>query len=87
MVCIPPGATLRFASIAPALRSRFGLEATEVVVFVQTSADVNRYRDAFLFRGNITVPLRLLPEGQIVTVLSLTGERRKTVDEPETVQV
>jgi hypothetical protein len=72
-VCIPPGAQLVLQDIPPRLQSGLGLTAQEEVVFVQTSMDAGRHRDAVRFRNNQEVLLQRLAEGQRARVLSLGG--------------
>jgi hypothetical protein len=46
----------------------------ESVIFVQTSAEVNTYRDALHFRNGREVLLQNLTEGMRVKVVSLGGD-------------
>src|SRR5438132_8429321 len=48
-VCVPPGARLILKGIPLDLQRKWNIGEEENVVFVQTSAEVNRYRDAFCF--------------------------------------
>jgi hypothetical protein len=48
--------------------------ADESVFFMQTSAEVNTYRDALNFRTGRQVLLQDLREGMRVTVVSLGGD-------------
>jgi hypothetical protein len=73
-VCVPPGARLVLKSIPVDLRCKWSVGAYESVVFVQTSADVNTYRDALHFRTGRQVLLQYLREGMRVTVVSLSGD-------------
>jgi hypothetical protein len=59
--------------IPPRLQSGLGLGAEEEVVFVQTSMDAGRHRDAVRFHNNQEVLLQRLAEGQRARVLSLGG--------------
>src|SRR5262245_26968284 len=44
-VCIPPGARLRLQDIPVRLQQELAVQSEEEVVFTQTSASVNTYRD------------------------------------------
>lgn len=79
-VCIPPGALLTLRNIPSNLQHKWEVREEESVVFVQTSAEVNRYRDAISFPNGRVVSLQNLIEGMLVKVVSLGGER---VDEVE----
>jgi hypothetical protein len=70
-VCIPPGARLHLQDIPVRLQQELGLKAEEEVVFTQTSASVNTYRDAIRFVNGRELNLQELREGQRVRVLSL----------------
>src|SRR5581483_3714224 len=70
-VCVPPGATLLLRDIPKNLQRELGISESEEVRFVQTSAEVNTYRDAVRFKNNRQVLLQGLREGQRATVLSL----------------
>ena len=70
-VCIPPGARLRVQDIPVRLQYELGVAAEEAVVFTQTSASVNTYRDAVRFSNGRELNLQELREGQRVRVLSL----------------
>jgi hypothetical protein len=72
-VCIPPGAHLVLRNIPEDLRRQWRVESTESVVFVQTSANVNSYRDAVQFHDGSLVRLQDLREGMPIEVLSLAG--------------
>ncbi|MGD1093288.1 MAG: hypothetical protein ABSB35_15025 [Bryobacteraceae bacterium] len=72
-VCIPPGAYLVLSDIPEDLRRQWRVEENEGVVFVQTSANVNSYRDAFQFHDGRLIRLQDLREGMQVEVLSLAG--------------
>lgn len=73
-VCVPPGARLVLKSIPLDLRREWSVCADESVFFVQTSAEVNTYRDALHFRTGRRVLLQDLREGMRVTVMSLGGD-------------
>jgi hypothetical protein len=70
-VCIPPGARLRLHDIPVRLQQELGVGAEEDVVFTQTSASVNTYRDAIRFASGRELNLQELREGQRVHVVSL----------------
>jgi hypothetical protein len=69
-VCVPPGARLFVRDIPKPLQREMGLREFEEVVFVQTTAEVNVYRDAIRFNNGHHVLLQELKEGQRVRVLS-----------------
>ena len=70
-VCIPPGARLQLQDIPVRLQQELGVGAQEDVVFTQTSASVNTYRDAVRFANGRELNLQELREGQRVRVQSL----------------
>ena len=70
-VCVPPGATLILRDIPKNLQRELCVQETEEVRFVQTSAEVNTYRDAVRFDNGRQVLLQALREGQRATILSL----------------
>jgi hypothetical protein len=70
-VCIPPGARLQLADIPARLQQELGVQPQEDVIFTQTSAAVNTYRDAVRFKNGRELNLQELREGQRVRVLSL----------------
>jgi len=72
-VCIPPGAQLVLKDIPARLQSGLGLSVEEDVVFVQTSMDAGRHRDAVRFNNNQQVLLQRLAEGQRALVISMGG--------------
>lgn len=80
-VCIPPGATLLLRDIPKNLQRELGVGESEEVRFVQTSAEVNTYRDAVRFKNNRQVLLQGLREGQRVTVLSLGASEVEVPEE------
>jgi hypothetical protein len=55
------------------LRCKWSVGADESVFFMQTSAEVNTYRDALHFRTGRQVLLQDLREGMRVTVVSVGG--------------
>ena len=73
-ICVPPGARLVLKSIPMDLRCKWSVGADESVFFMQTSAEVNIYRDALHFRTGRQVLLQELREGMRVTVVSLGGD-------------
>ena len=72
-VCIPPGAQLVLRDIPARLQSGLGLGIEEDVVFVQTSMDAGRHRDAVRFNNHQQVLLQRLAEGQRALVISIGG--------------
>jgi hypothetical protein len=72
VVCIPPGARLCLTDLAEPLRRQFRFSSCEEVTFTQISANAGGYRDALVFANGNTLLLQLLPEGQTLTVLSLS---------------
>lgn len=70
-VCIPPGARLHLQDIPVRLQQELGVRPAEDVVFTQTSASVNTYRDAVRFSNGRELNLQELREGQRVRVVSL----------------
>jgi hypothetical protein len=69
-VCVPPGARLVVRDIPKSLQREMGVRDTEEVVFVQTTAEANAYRDAIRFPNCRQILLQELREGQRVRVLS-----------------
>jgi len=72
-VCIPPGAQLVLKDIPARLQSGLGLCMQEDVIFIQTSMDAGRHRDAVRFNNNQQVLLQRLAEGQRALVISMGG--------------
>src|SRR5207302_1568036 len=70
-VCIPPGARLHLQDIPMRLQQELCVGVAEEVVFTQTSASVNTYRDAVRFGNGRELNLQELREGQRVRVVSL----------------
>ena len=70
-VCVPPGARLRLTNIPEHLRRELGVTPSEVVTFVQQSAEAFRYRDAVRFANGREILLQRLTCGQRVEVLSV----------------
>jgi hypothetical protein len=79
-VCVPPGARLVVRDIPKSLQREMGVSATEEVVFVQTTAEVNAYRDAIRFPNCRQVLLQELREGQRVRVLSTGASELEPVE-------
>jgi hypothetical protein len=69
-VCVPPGARLVVRDIPKSLQREMGVSETEEVMFVQTTAESNTYRDAVRFHNGREILLQELREGQRVRVLS-----------------
>jgi hypothetical protein len=69
-VCVPPGARLIVRDIPKSLQRELGVSQIEEVVFIQTTAEVNTYRDAIRFDNRRQILLQELREGQRVRVLS-----------------
>lgn len=69
-VCLPPGATLLLRDLPGWLRSGYGGDADEMVVFIQ--GESAEYRDRIRFRWGATALIQQLPTGQVADVLSLT---------------
>ena len=49
-VCVPPGARLLLRDISANRQRELDVQATEVVTFVQLSAEAYEYRDAVRFK-------------------------------------
>ncbi len=73
-VCVPPGACLVLQCIPLDLQRKWNTGKEETVYFVQTSAEVNTYRDALLFRDGRRVLLQDLREGMRIKVISLDSK-------------
>jgi len=73
-VCVPPGARLIVRDIPKSLQRELGVGEVEEVLFVETTADVNTYRDAVRFKNRRQALLQQLREGQRVQVLSIGVE-------------
>ena len=77
-VCVPPGALLSWKNCPANLQRKWDLEGDEVelgVRFVQTSAEVNQYRDAIELPNGRQILLQDLPEGLRLQVTSFGGDR------------
>jgi len=70
-VCVAPGARLLLRDISKRAQKELGVSGTEEVIFVETTAEVNRYRDAVQFKNGRLMLLQALREGQRAMVLSL----------------
>ena len=57
-VCIPPGAYLIVRGIPADLQKHWRISQAEPAVFVQTSAEVDQYRDAVCFHNGCQVRLQ-----------------------------
>jgi hypothetical protein len=73
-VCVPPGARLILSDIPKNLQREFGVSAIEEVEFIETTAEVNTYRDAVRFRNKRQALLQQLREGQRVHVVAVGVE-------------
>jgi hypothetical protein len=85
-VCVPPGASLILKNIPFDLQCKWRVREEENVLFMQTSAEINTYRDAICFLSGRQVPLQHLHEGIRVKVVSLGGEPLG-VQEPAAVEL
>jgi hypothetical protein len=72
-VCIPPGARLLLRDIPDHLQKHLGVGAIESVLFMQTSAEVERHRDGLRFTNGQVILLQRLSERQRAAVLSLSS--------------
>jgi hypothetical protein len=79
-VCVPPGARLMVRDIPRSLQRELGVSETEEVVFIETTAEVNTYRDAVRFHNCRQVLLQELREGQRVRVLSTSAAELEPVE-------
>jgi hypothetical protein len=82
-VCLPPGAKLLICDIPPRLQQQWGTGERETVVFTQTSAAANTYRDAVRFASGCEVRLQEFREGMRVRVMDLSGTEQV---EPESLR-
>jgi len=73
-VCIPPGARLVLRDTPRSLQRELGVGEIEEVEFIETTAEVNMYRDAVRFKNGRQALLQQLREGQRVHVLSVSVE-------------
>ena len=67
---------LVMTSVPDEVRDRWSVSEGTSVLFAQTSATVNNYRDAFVMPDGKPVLLQCLPEGLRVTVLTLGGSEQ-----------
>ena len=72
-VCIPPGARLLLRDIPDHLQKQLGVGVVENVVFIQTSAEVERHRDGLRFTNGQEILLQRLTVRQRAAVLSLSS--------------
>jgi hypothetical protein len=72
-VCLPPGSWLILKGIPRGIRRTLGVQSSEKVQFIQTSAAVNIHRDAVQFRNGRYVSLQSLRPGMRAEILSLQG--------------
>ena len=79
-VCIPPGARLLLRDIPRTLQRELGIGEIEEVRFIETTADVNTYRDGVRFQNCRQALLQQLREGQRVQVLSTVVEELDPVE-------
>jgi hypothetical protein len=80
-VCIPPGPRLLLRDIPNGLQRELGVGEMEEVRFLETTAEVNTYRDAVRFQNCRQALLQQLREGQRVRVLSIGVEEFDPVEE------
>jgi hypothetical protein len=79
-VCVPPGARLIMYDIPKSLQRELGVSETEEVEFVQTTAEVNTYRDAVRFPNCRQILLQELREGQRIRVVSTSAMELEPVE-------
>jgi hypothetical protein len=79
-VCIPPGARLVLRDIPRSLQRELGVCEIEEVQFVETTAEVNTYRDAVRFQNRRQALLQQLREGQRVKVVSIAIEESEPAE-------
>ena len=82
-VCIPPGARLLLSDIPKNLQRELSIGEIEEVEFVETTAEVNTYRDAVRFKNSRQALLQQLREGQRVHVLSIGVEEFEPAETAE----
>jgi hypothetical protein len=73
-VCVPPGARLILRDIPKNLQRELSVGEVEEVQFIETTAEVNTYRDAVRFKNCRQALLQQLREGQRVQVVSIGVE-------------
>jgi hypothetical protein len=81
-VCIPPGAWLVLSDIPKSVQRQLGVGEIEEVEFIETTAEVNTYRDAVRFKNGRQALLQQLREGQRVHVLSIGVEEFEPAETP-----
>ncbi len=81
-VCVPPGAKLILRDIPKSLQRELGVSEVEEVTFIETSAQVNTYRDAVRFKNSRQILLQGLREGQRVTIVSTMPEEAAPAQTP-----
>jgi hypothetical protein len=79
-VCVPPGARLILWDIPKSLQREFAVGEVEEVQFIETTAQVNTYRDAVRFKNCRQALLQQLREGQRVQVIATVPEEFETVE-------
>jgi hypothetical protein len=84
-VCVPPGARLILRDIPKSLQRELNVTEVEEVTFIETTAEVNTYRDAVRFQHGRQALLQQLREGQRVKVLSTTAAEWEPVEATPTV--
>lgn len=80
VVCIPPGARLRFDDVPVAIQRKVGCGPSALVTFAQTSMQASTYRDAVRFEGGETLSVQALPEKMRAIVVSMGGEAEPAVE-------
>jgi hypothetical protein len=79
-VCVPPGARLILRDIPKNMQRELGLGEVEEVAFIETTAEVNTYRDAVRFQNGRQALLQQLRVGQRVKVLSIAAGEHEPVE-------
>jgi hypothetical protein len=79
-VCVPPGARLIVRDIPKSLQRELCVGEIEEVEFVETTTQVNTYRDAVRFHNCRQILLQELREGQRVRVVSTTITEMEPVE-------
>jgi hypothetical protein len=85
VVCVPPGARLRFVDAPKTLRAQLPLGPFQEAVFTQLSAEFSQHRDALCFENGTAVLLQLLPQGQRLKVLWLSSLEETASDRKQAV--
>ena len=88
-ICVPPGARLLWKSVPEDLRRTLEIEEDGCVQFVQTSADVNNYRDALALPSGRQILLQNIRPGVRLRLLSLGGDSDRDSEQlyPNTIDV